>query len=175
MNSPLDLTQELQALAARQPGAYALLQGYSSTGFLQLQPSALQLSPPLANLQNGAFELPWALFSDIRVFHQGQEFHAWRLGSGLWYGRSRSASELAHTLPRQYPLWGRRTVEEKDGWVRRTEDRGTSVWIPAKFDQPQSRPVLNILQILEQHPETNLFGVTDAMITGFDSVEVRDE
>jgi len=32
-----------------------------------------------------------------------------------------------------------------------------------------------VTQVLEQHPETHLFGVTDAMITGFVAVEVRDE
>lgn len=164
------------ALENLEGSVYALLSGYPASCFARVKPDGLDLPPPFRELQTAPFELPWNLFSDIRIFSESGEVHAWR--SGLdWASRTRQAGEGETLRVRHYPVLGTRITGRDGDWTLFSEDRGPAVWVPSEHETGiNKRPALRVIPVIEKN-ETGVYGITDAMINGFaESKEAdRDE
>ena len=157
---------------------YALIAGYPASCFARVTPAGLDLPPDLSSLKKGPFQLAWSLFQDIRAFGEKGEWHAWYEDG--WHDRLLLFDGLKpeDMIDRLYPILGTRGSPGQGTWTLRTEDRGTSVWVPTEFacaGKPNKRPVLVVTQIVKIGPTRGADGETvgNGLLCGIGDAAIR--
>ncbi len=151
---------------AAEAGFLALLEGYPYAGFAALRDGELHL-PPATGL--AARQLNWDLFSELRLFGGGAEWHAWRTAVG-WLARPRAGGELRGEPCRDYALLGTKLQPACDidlGWRCISEENGSTIWLPPEFplrERGRFPLRLRVRLFVEPDPLTGLAGVVDAAI-----------
>lgn len=74
----------------------------------------------------------WTLVEDVRVFSPIGEWHAWKLGPGVWGSRFRGATQVT-SLVEEHWMWGKRVVASEPGVCELEEPgRGLRFSVPER-------------------------------------------
>ena len=115
-------------------------------------------------------ELDWTFTSDLRLFGEKGEWHAWRDWDGKHYARLLKTDEMTDALTEHHFLWGRKKVDIDNGpWIKVVEDRGAEIWLPLACEglEDSDLPLrLKLKQIVDYDLDYHLAGITDAALVG---------
>jgi hypothetical protein len=136
-------------------GRFILVQGYEWTGLGQFRDDAFIFDRDV--------EWRWSEIWDVRLFGRAGEWHCWKSGDGVWFGRFVDAEKVPEDfrIERNYVLWGRGMHES---WAQ--EANGARVFIPIQAEGDlRARPLrLAAWELVESDEKTGQCFIGDAIL-----------